>query len=303
LNISSAFNSVITIYILIPFVIIPQLLFSGVIVKFDSLRSNNPGSYEYVPVIGDIMPSRWSFEALVVDQFKNNSFEKNFFDYDAEMSQSDLYTIFLINNCLKTDLMMCKKYKDSSGHNLEDNFYRLNYYIDWLNNRAGFGEIQGRWKDSLTADLFNASIAVKADRLLNSLADHFKSIRKANSKLKEDARLKIGMEKYNELKEKFENGELNALVLNDRVMQKSIVTGHKIIQKMDPVFMKPISKYGRTQFFASSKQIGNTVFDTFWFNISVLWISVLFLYAALYYNVLQRIITFIGSLRVMPQEK
>jgi amino acid transporter len=30
LNLSSAFNSVITIYILIPFVIIPQLLFSGV---------------------------------------------------------------------------------------------------------------------------------------------------------------------------------------------------------------------------------------------------------------------------------
>ena len=38
LNISSAFNSVITIYILIPFIIIPQLLFSGVLVKFDRLH-------------------------------------------------------------------------------------------------------------------------------------------------------------------------------------------------------------------------------------------------------------------------
>jgi hypothetical protein len=78
LNISSAFNSVITIYILIPFVIIPQLLFSGVIVKFDWLRSRRPASSEYVPFIGNMMPARWSFEALVVDQFKNNRFERNF---------------------------------------------------------------------------------------------------------------------------------------------------------------------------------------------------------------------------------
>ena len=40
LNISSAFNSVITIYILIPFIIIPQLLFSGVLVKYDKLHKS-----------------------------------------------------------------------------------------------------------------------------------------------------------------------------------------------------------------------------------------------------------------------
>ena len=42
LNISSAFNSVITIYILIPFIIIPQLLFSGVLVKFDRFEAEIP---------------------------------------------------------------------------------------------------------------------------------------------------------------------------------------------------------------------------------------------------------------------
>ena len=44
LNISSAFNSVITIYILIPLILIPQLLFSGVMVKFDRLRSHDQAS-------------------------------------------------------------------------------------------------------------------------------------------------------------------------------------------------------------------------------------------------------------------
>ena len=66
LNLSSAFNSVITIYILIPFFIIPQLLFSGVLVKFDKLHIGRTSTREYVPVLGDIMTARWSFEAMAV---------------------------------------------------------------------------------------------------------------------------------------------------------------------------------------------------------------------------------------------
>ena len=97
LNISSAFTSVITIYILIPFIIIPQLLFSGVIVKFDRLHKNSLSSYEYVPIIGEMMAARWSFEALAVEQFKNNKYERNFFKSNLEISQNDWYSAFLIN--------------------------------------------------------------------------------------------------------------------------------------------------------------------------------------------------------------
>jgi len=89
LNISATFNSVVTIYILIPFFIIPQLLFSGVIVKFDKLHQSRFTSGEYVPVIGDLMAARWSFEALAVEQFKNNRYERNFFKSNIEKSQND----------------------------------------------------------------------------------------------------------------------------------------------------------------------------------------------------------------------
>jgi len=103
LNISSAFNSVITIYILIPVIIIPQLLFSGVFVKFDRLHQGRFTSSEFVPVIGEMMPARWSFEALAVEQFKNNKYGKNFFNYNLEISQNDWYSIFLYD-ILKVDL-------------------------------------------------------------------------------------------------------------------------------------------------------------------------------------------------------
>ena len=83
LNISASFNSAVTIYILIPFLIIPQLLLSGVIVKFDKL---NPSitSQSMVPFSGEIMTSRWAFEALAVNQFKDNKFNKTFYKFDKQ---------------------------------------------------------------------------------------------------------------------------------------------------------------------------------------------------------------------------
>ncbi len=96
LTISSAFNSVVTIYILIPFILIPQLLFSGVLVKYDNLHTTGRYTHEYVPLIGELMPARWSFEALAVEQFRNNRFERNIFNYDLEISQNEYYASYLI---------------------------------------------------------------------------------------------------------------------------------------------------------------------------------------------------------------
>ena len=73
LNISSAFDSVVTIYILIPLLLIPQILLCGVIVKFDDLQSVNSDK-DATPIMGDMMVSRWAFEALAVKQFKDNKY-------------------------------------------------------------------------------------------------------------------------------------------------------------------------------------------------------------------------------------
>jgi ABC transport system ATP-binding/permease protein len=304
LNISSAFNSVITIYILIPLILIPQLLFSGVMVKFDRLRSLDPASSEYVPVLGDMMTARWAFEALAVEQFKSNKFEKNFFAYDSKISQNEWYSVYLINTCLKTDLWQCKIFMDSAGYRdkLNENFHKLNYYIGRLNNLAGFSEITGKWKDSLNLEQFNAGIATKTAHYLDSLSGHFIAIRKANKILKDSAEARIGMEKYNELKEMYTNKRLNQIVLNEEEPNKSLETATKIIQKFEPVFMTPLSKFGRAQFYAPYKKIGEISIDTFWFNILVLWVITIILYIVLYYNLLRKALTFIGSMRVPKLE-
>ena len=78
LNISSGLKNAVSIYISIPLVIVPQLLFSGTMVNFDRLHPTL-ANREYTPVIGDIMVSRWAYEALAVDQYVNGDYEKRFF--------------------------------------------------------------------------------------------------------------------------------------------------------------------------------------------------------------------------------
>ena len=55
LNISASFNSAVTIYILIPLLIIPQLLLSGVVISFDKFnpRVTKPVGVPLVPVPPD----------------------------------------------------------------------------------------------------------------------------------------------------------------------------------------------------------------------------------------------------------
>jgi hypothetical protein len=308
LNISSAFTSVITIYILIPFILIPQLLFSGVIVKFDRLHKNNISSFEYVPIIGEMMTARWSFEALAVEQFKNNRYEKNFFRYDMEISQNDWYSLFLIN-ALKSDMKECSMLRDSLPNRsiVNDDFSKLNYYLEKLNGLAGFGLINGNWKSLLNVNEFNPDVSKDAGKYLDSLAGQFKQSRKKYFYLRDSVsnslEAKIGNEGLQKLNNNYYNKQLEIVVLDRLRVEQFVETDKRIIQKFEPGFMKPLSKYGRAQFYAPYKQLGNIKIDTYWFNLMILWIVTIGLYVALYFNLLQKLVTGLGNLRLKNSDK
>src|SRR5688572_15676551 len=123
LNISSAFNSAVTIYILIPLLLIPQLILSGVVVKFDKL---NPriGNAATVPFVGDLMASRWAFEAAMVSQFKDNDFEQQFYLYDKVMANSDYKKVYFIPE-IETKLQYCL-----NNYNSKDETIKLEVAAD-----------------------------------------------------------------------------------------------------------------------------------------------------------------------------
>jgi len=304
LNISSAFNSVITIYIIIPFFIIPQLLFSGVLVRFEKLHLTSYSSREYVPVIGDLMTARWSFEALAVTQFKDNDYEKNFFKQRKEISRNLTYSQFV--DQLNRNLQEISRFRNNPDYqdDIRDNYYKLNHYIDALSEMTGIPI--GPWKSDLNEEKFNSETEKGIKAYLESSKGRFMSLWKnasdAEASVKDSLEAIIGDEGMLELRENYENTWLKELVLGYNTVEKISETEDKIIMKGEPAYMEPASKTGRAHFFAPVKKIGNLHIDTYWFNILFIWIVSTGLYLILYYNLVRRLLEYFENLRLPKPE-
>ena len=95
----------------------------------------------------------------------------------------------------------------------------------------------------------------------------------------------MGEDEFIKMRGKDYNESLANIVLNRLTTSKIYDANDRLIQKADPVFMRPGSKYGRAHFFAPYKQVGNLKIETLVFNIIAIWIMVLFLFVTLYYNI------------------
>ncbi len=300
LNISASFNSAVTIYILIPFLIIPQLLLSGVIVKFDKL---NPAitSQNTVPFAGEIMASRWAFEALAINQFKNNKYEKNFFKYDKDMSISDFKKNYWIPK-LRAKVDKCET--NLSDKNAQEEVKAdLKLMESELKKETSlvkvvkFGDL-----DSLAAGKFSASLANKIRDYLTDLNSYY--IKKYNNASNAKDKIVSSRNESNEEKEAFikekndyENESLSDLVRNHNELDKILEKDGELIQRADPVFYDPVSyDLGRAHFFAAQKKIFGTYFDTFWVNIFVIWAMSLVMAITLYFDVLKKFINLLEEL-------
>lgn len=88
------------------------------------------------------------------------------------------------------------------------------------------------------------------------------------------------------------------MVLDQTPSPKTIISDKRIIRKYEPGYMKATSKTGRAHFYAPYKITGNREHLTYWFNIAVLWFVSVLLYMALWFKILNRIITFFSGLRL-----
>ena len=111
LLISDSFKTVVTIYILIPFLVIPQIILSGIIVKYENLNPTISSPLR-IPIYGEIITARWAYEALATHQFMENEYQKHFYLDDKVESVAGFKSDFLLKN-LQNKLNFVKdNYKD-----------------------------------------------------------------------------------------------------------------------------------------------------------------------------------------------
>jgi ABC transport system ATP-binding/permease protein len=297
LNISASFNSAVTIYILIPILLIPQLLLSGVIVEFDKL---NPSiaSQKQVPVSGEMMVSRWAFEALAVNQFVNNGFERDFYELDRRMSEAEYKKNYLLPT-LTAKLDYCAVEENKGKPAFENN-------LRTLSNELGKRQPL-KLPASVTLPLTASNIAGAVTPLktyINRLSEYYsssynKADKRKNRLITELCRTPQAEKAFLERKGMHENDNLSELVRNSKRTEKIVEENGELIQKSDPIFAYPRPEGTfdfRTHFFAPVKYFMNNYLETYWFNVAVIWIMSLILYVALYFEWLKKAITGLESL-------
>ncbi len=300
LNISAGMRTAVSIYILIPLLLVPMLILGGAMIKFDDLHKSISRKV-YVPVVGDVMVTRWAYEALMVEEFKSNKFEKPFFRYDMEISQNDWYASFLLPT-LKVKIDESRSsVKDPEYHEFnENNFRKINYHIQELSSVTGIKP--GSWTDRMNVDAFNDYAGDQAKLYLDSIRSVIRDKSRILSIQRDSVynliRKRMGEEAFLGMRDMDYNENVANVVLNRLATNRIYDSDRKLIQKADPVFMKPGSRYGRAHFYAPYKQIGNLKIDTLVFNVFAIWLMVAGLFVTLYYNLLKRFIVFLESLKI-----
>jgi hypothetical protein len=301
LNISSAFNSAVTIYILIPFLIIPQLLLAGVVVKFDKL---NPTLAEQggVPIAGEIMASRWAFEALAVNQFKENMYERNFYKLEKTKSVAQYKKVYWIPKVQGKLTKIDNELK--AGKKLTDLKEDIELVKNELDKEASQSKkIKCEVLSSINPSGYNDAVVVSIKDYLKRLNDYYNDVEKgcynkADAITNGMTKTPADKEKFLQLQDDYENESLNQLLKNSNNMgERCLEKDGRLIQQIDPVFQDPTdSNFGRAHFFAPRKKFMGTLYPTYWFNILVIWMMSLSLMITLYFDVFKKVLDVFGNI-------
>ena len=319
LNISASFNSAITIYVVIPLLIIPMMVLSGAMFPFDKLN-RKIGNVDKVPFIAELMPTRWTYEALIVTQFKDNRYSKVEYNKDKEtyyqlqkkISEAEfnkVHRIKALREALETTLFKYRSNPENIGNNEDPllnnptlQFSKLQLLKNELTKMATGSSLP---EFSCLADLtpykFNPRIADSVAKYLDRLDKVFSKISNSASDIR-DRFYNMNDIKLKKLENDYYNYKLLDIVTKPYERKKILVYKNSFVQNIDPIYLDPF-KTGfldfRTHFFAPSKYIFEIKTDTFVFNISLVFFSTILLYLALYYELLGRVVRFFENLKIL----
>jgi len=295
LNISDSFKTAVTIYILIPFLVIPQIILSGIIVSFDKLNPtiSNPRS---IPIYGEVMTSRWAYEALAVHQFKNNDYEKKFYPYEKVMSKADFKKNYWLRT-LKNKISFVER-------NLSNNEKRtdITEALLLLRNeiskeieqtpQIGYSHLPHLYFDKITPQVIQ-----NTKEYFNLLNKRYVKKYNAATRMKDSV---INMLQQTDEDKKafvlnkkmYYNDQLAEFARNSTELERIIEYDNELIQKIDPIFQDSQYSFLKAHFYAPRKAFFGKYFDTFWVNTIVIWMMSILLYITLYFKALKKLLDF-----------
>lgn len=291
LNISATMNSVVTVYILIPFLLIPQLLLSGVVVKFDQLNKLIRNEID-VPVVGDLMVSRWALESVLVNQFVDNEFNQKFYAIDKQIADNRYITVYLLPT---VETLLTEGYnlsKDDKTHKLaEEKLAVVSYEVNELLNSVGKDELPEAENINLTQ--INQTVVDKTLAFLKTYRALILKRQETAIRNKDAIIAKmVDNGNYEALKNKYHNDVIAQTVTNSLSLTRIVQKRGKLHRISDPIYNtnhypKFLGDY-RTPLYVPIKYFAGVSLSTTYYNIIIIWLLTLILILALYNDLLKK---------------
>lgn len=303
LILSASLKSAVAIYVMIPLLMVPQLLFSGVIVPYNKLHKRI-AHQEYVPLVGDLMPSRWGYEALCVQQFARNGYNRHLFDINQQLSTCNYLSTLLLPKlevmldetaAQRSKSIVLKKDALLVSHNLRI----IRHELHELQTHYPFSNLTYPTLSELHPETLSEQSLEQTTTVVRLLRQHFAQKGQRIAQQRDSAihamPQTLGQSAF-ELSRKHHNQALEQLVTNKLSVEQVSVLPDRIVRRYEPIYATPTSTIGRAPLFSAHKQLGHRLIPTLWFNTAMLWLSTLLLYIALCCKLPERIETMFKKL-------
>jgi len=259
LLLSQCLSSVVAIYISIPLLLIPQILLCGLVVSFSDLTPKSTTGN--VPIIGNIIPSRWAYEALAVTSYTDNSYEKPFFDIHKVKYETQFYNmgyLYELQSQLETMNDEATRGKEVNPSHLE--IIKTN--LPHLTQVCGMDAYSGDFSYNSLKDYLGKSEEILSKKSNQATLAADAKMASIIRELGKDAMLDLKRNNYNIRLEEFVVGADNARMLD--------IVNNVIVPRTSIIFLTPQSHIGSAPFYSSEKIVGSWHVKTLWFNMSVM---------------------------------
>lgn len=294
LNISSAFRSAVTVYIMIPLLIIPQMVLSGLLFRFEKLNEviSTKGR---VPLVADLMGSRWAYEAMAVYHFMNNTYQRPLYPIEKVKAQADFRSAFLADELEKRRKFIEEhvQHRGDSIVSIMNNNLRL---IHEVISRERFAKNLPQFAaQEWELSRFPGALNAKIESWLAGYKRYYQDIynEAVNVRERRLAEQDASGHDVTGIKNRYYNESLADLLTNTSEKNRIIEYDGQLVQQVNPVFLdpEPVNALDyRAHFFAPQKNLLGKMVSTYWFNILVIWLMTLALYGTLYVELLKKIV-------------
>ena len=259
LLLSQCLSSVVAIYITIPILLIPQILLCGLVVSFSDLAPKSTTGN--VPLIGEIIPSRWAYEALAVTSYSDNAYEAPFFELDQKKYETQFYNFGYVNE-LESQLETMKSEQEKGKEVNPSHMETIRINLPLVTSYCGMAPYTGDSTYSSLRQYLKDAEQILVDR---SNAISLKADKQISAMIRE-----MGKDAVLEVKRDNFNIKLEDLVIGaDQRSMLEVIDGY-IVPRMQTIFLTPQNHWGRAPFYSHVKILGSWQIKTLWFNITVL---------------------------------